>query len=132
MKSKFSIHDCSLAMLAMLEVLRETATIEQIQNLIDTHDCIYELDEHGINGPAALGIGVYGGHAVDPPMKSPIEAAIDFEENGRLTHEESARLDSQYSVEATIKIYTPSVDADLGLWENTELGGSTTVINVDL
>lgn len=51
-------------MLAMLEVLRKTATPEQIQELIDAYECIYELDEHGINGPAALGIGVYGGHSV--------------------------------------------------------------------
>ena len=48
----------------MLEVLRKTATPEQIQELIDAHECIYELDEHGINGPAALGIGIYGGHSV--------------------------------------------------------------------
>ena len=64
MKSRFSIHDCSVAMLAMLEVLRKTASPEQIQELIDGHDCINEIDEHGINGPAALGIGVYGGHVV--------------------------------------------------------------------
>ena len=64
MKCKFRIFDCAKAMLAMLEVLRKTATPEQIQELIDAHECIYELDEHGINGPAALGIGIYGGHSV--------------------------------------------------------------------
>ncbi len=64
MKCKFRIFDCAKAMSAMLEVLRKTATPEQIQELIDAHECICEIDEHGINGPAALGIGVYGGHSV--------------------------------------------------------------------
>ena len=65
MKSRFSIQDFSIAMDAMLELLRKTAAREQIQELILAHDCIAELDENGINGPVGLGIGVYGGHVVE-------------------------------------------------------------------
>jgi len=49
---------------AMWEVLKTTASEEQLEKLKSDHSSINEVDEYGANGPAGIGLGNYGGHAV--------------------------------------------------------------------
>lgn len=57
-------YDLELAMEAMWEVLEQIATPEQLQKLKEDHDAIHQVAEHGANGPAGLGLGRFGGHAI--------------------------------------------------------------------
>jgi len=56
--------DLESAMEAMWEVLKTTASEEQLEKLKSDHSSINEVDEYGANGPAGIGLGNYGGHAV--------------------------------------------------------------------
>ncbi len=50
---------------AMLALLYESCGSSRIEALLEEHDCIAEVDQFGPTGPCGMGLGRYGGHAVE-------------------------------------------------------------------
>lgn len=57
-------HDFEQAMDAMWELLKVSATEQELERLKIAHPCVEELDEYGPNGPVGIGLGRMGGHAI--------------------------------------------------------------------